>query len=67
MEEKLIKSIIVAVAVLAMLDLLGVSGTDMFGAIRRLTTGPHGRIVSILVLGLVGYTVYRIIQFTTRP
>ncbi len=67
MEEKVLQSVVVSIATLAMLELLGIGGNEIFSAFNRLSAGSHGQLVSALVLGLIGFTVYRIINYTVRP
>jgi hypothetical protein len=67
MKDKALWTIVIVIAVLALLDWLGVSGRDILNSARRVGGGGDNRLLGWAVLGLVAYTVYRIINHITKP
>ena len=67
MKDKALWTIIGLIALLALLDWMGVGGDELVESIRRLATGGGNRLLGWAVLALVAYTVYRIVNHLTRP
>ncbi len=65
MRDKTLLTIILIIAICALLDWMGVDGEDLIESIRRLSYGEN-RLLGWAVLALVAYTVYRVINHIMR-
>ena len=65
-KDKTLWTLVVVVSVLALLDWLGVGDTDLLRSVRGLGGQGCGELIGWALLGLVAYTVYRVVGFLTR-
>lgn len=66
MKDKVLWSIIVGIAILALLDWAGVRGDDLVHSVRRLTQNGDSRLLGWAVFALVAYSVIKIIAHISK-